>query len=91
MESFHALLKREWIHCFKIRDYDHAYQLVFEYISLFILGPEGGLAQQEIDFLVRKEVTCCSLGENILRWETAALLVAGLHSCLGQSEHREGV
>ncbi len=59
--------------------------------SLFILGPEGGLAQQEIDFLVRKEVTCCSLGENILRWETAALLVAGLHSCLGQSEHREGV
>ena len=35
VESFHALLKREWIHRFKIRDYDHAYQLVFEYIETF--------------------------------------------------------
>ncbi len=59
--------------------------------SLFILGPEGGLAKQEVDFLAQKEVEFCSLGENILRWETAALLVAGLHSCLGRPEHREKI
>ena len=35
VESFHALLKREWIHRFKIRDYDYAYQLIFEYIETF--------------------------------------------------------
>ncbi len=35
IESFHALLKREWINRFRIRDYEHAYKLVFEYIETF--------------------------------------------------------
>ena len=35
IESFHALLKREWINRFKIKDYNHAYKLVFEYIEAF--------------------------------------------------------
>ena len=35
MESFHALLKKEWLRRFKIKNYDHAYQLVFEYIETF--------------------------------------------------------
>jgi putative transposase len=35
IESFHALLKREWLYCFKIKDFDHAYRLVFEYIEAF--------------------------------------------------------
>ena len=35
IESFHALLKREWINRFKILDYNHAYRLVFEYIEAF--------------------------------------------------------
>jgi transposase InsO family protein len=35
IESFHALLKREWINRFKIFDYHHAYKLVFEYIETF--------------------------------------------------------
>lgn len=35
MESFHALLKREWISRFRIVDYSHAYRLVFEYIETF--------------------------------------------------------
>lgn len=35
IESFHSLLKREWINRFKIRDYNHAYKLVFEYIEAF--------------------------------------------------------
>lgn len=35
IESFHALLKREWLERFKIADYEHAYNLVFEYIEAF--------------------------------------------------------
>lgn len=35
IESFHALLKREWINRFKIFNYHHAYKLVFEYIETF--------------------------------------------------------
>ena len=35
IESFHALIKREWINRFKILDYSHAYRLVFEYIEAF--------------------------------------------------------
>lgn len=35
IESFHALIKREWINRFNIRNYNHAYRLVFEYIEAF--------------------------------------------------------
>ncbi|AJA48066.1 transposase for insertion sequence element IS904 [Clostridium pasteurianum DSM 525 = ATCC 6013] len=35
IESFHALIKREWINRFKIKNYVHAYDLVFEYIEAF--------------------------------------------------------
>ena len=35
IESFHALIKREWLNRFKITDYEHAYSLVFEYIETF--------------------------------------------------------
>ena len=35
IESFHSLIKREWLNNIKIRDYTHAYRLVFEYIEGF--------------------------------------------------------
>lgn len=35
IESFHALIKREWLGRFRIFDYQHAYKLVFEYIEMF--------------------------------------------------------
>ncbi len=35
IESFHSLTKREWLNRFKIKDYGHAYKLVFEYIDAF--------------------------------------------------------
>ena len=35
MESFHALIKREWLYRFEIKDYDHARRLTFEYINAF--------------------------------------------------------
>ena len=33
IESFHSLIKREWLNRFKIRDYDHAYRLVFVFLD----------------------------------------------------------
>ena len=35
IESFHALIKREWLNRFRIRDMEHARRLVFEYIDGF--------------------------------------------------------
>ena len=35
IESYHALIKREWLNRFKITNYEHAYRLVFEYIEGF--------------------------------------------------------
>ena len=35
IESFHALIKREWLKRFKVRDYQQAYHLIFEYIEAF--------------------------------------------------------
>lgn len=35
IESFHALIKREWLNRFRISDYDHAYRLIFEYVETF--------------------------------------------------------
>ena len=35
IESFHALIKREWLNRFKIFDYNHAYKLIFQYIETF--------------------------------------------------------
>lgn len=35
IESFHSLIKREWLNRFNIRNYNHAYRLIFEYIEAF--------------------------------------------------------
>jgi transposase InsO family protein len=35
IESFHAIIKREWLNRFKIRNIRHAHSLVFEYIETF--------------------------------------------------------
>ena len=35
IESFHSLIKREWLNRFSIQNYSHAYRLVFEYIEAF--------------------------------------------------------
>ncbi|WP_368495215.1 integrase core domain-containing protein [Mitsuokella jalaludinii] len=35
IESFHALIKCEWLNRFRIRDFNHAHSLIFEYIEAF--------------------------------------------------------
>ncbi len=50
----------------------------------FLIGPEGGFTPQEIEQASAAGVKPVSLGANILRIETAALLIAGLAVCGGQ-------
>ncbi len=45
---------------------------------LFVLGPEGGFAPEETEALIGAGITPVTLGQRILRWETAALLCLGL-------------
>ena len=45
---------------------------------LFVLGPEGGFSEREITRLIKADFTPVSLGNRILRWETAAMLCLGL-------------
>ncbi len=67
IESFHALIKREWINRFKILDYNHAYRLIFNYIEAFYntvrihshcgyLSPNQyeAVYKNELDILYRK-------------------------------------
>lgn len=35
IESFHSLIKREWLNRYKITDYTHVYRLIFEYMEGF--------------------------------------------------------
>ena len=35
IESFHSLIKREWLHRFRIQNHAQAHKLVFEYIECF--------------------------------------------------------
>ncbi|WP_374049919.1 MULTISPECIES: IS3 family transposase [unclassified Sedimentibacter] len=35
MESFYAIIKREWLNRFKIQGYQQAYKFVFEYIKIW--------------------------------------------------------
>lgn len=49
----------------------------FKRIFIFI-GPEGGWSEEEIGLFKLKEATLLSIGENILRTETAAIVALGL-------------
>ncbi|MCB5950931.1 IS3 family transposase [Enterococcus sp. BWT-B8] len=35
IESFHALIKREWLNRFTLKNFTHAYHMIFEYIETF--------------------------------------------------------
>lgn len=49
-----------------------------------VIGPEGGLAREEVEALLRRGAVPVSLGKNILRTETAAL------AALSVLLHRDG-
>ena len=45
---------------------------------LYIIGPEGGITQEEVNFLKENKAIETSLGKRILRAETAAIVVCGI-------------
>ena len=46
--------------------------------ALYTLGPEGGFSAREASLLTEAGSTPVSLGDRILRWETAAILTLGI-------------
>ena len=56
--------------------------------ALFVLGPEGGLTDAEARTCVDAGFLPVSLGERVLRWETAALTVLALGLlCAATTQH----
>ena len=43
----------------------------FKSVSI-IVGPEGGFSESEVESATKKGIKCCTLGNRILRTETAA-------------------
>ena len=61
IESFHSLIKREWLNRFKIVHYHHAYRRVFQYIETFyntirIHSHCGYLSPDEYEKRYRKKI-----------------------------------
>lgn len=46
--------------------------------TLYIIGPEGGLTEREVNIFKEAGCTPLSLGNSVLRWESAAMLCLGL-------------
>ncbi|MFW5794247.1 MAG: RsmE family RNA methyltransferase [Bacillota bacterium] len=46
--------------------------------TLFLIGPEGGFSDKEANYLLEKGFTAVSLGNTILRAETAAIYVTSI-------------
>lgn len=56
---------------------------------LMVLGPEGGMEDDEAEALFSAGFTARSLGNRVLRWETAALLGMGLAFWANQKRSAE--
>lgn len=52
--------------------------------TVYVIGPEGGFSTRELEALSRGGFQAASLGNRILRCETAAMLCLGLHWWLAQ-------
>lgn len=60
-------------------------QLARAGITIFVIGPEGGLAQWEVDALLEAGFQTVSLGSRVFRCETAATFCLALHCWAAQS------
>ena len=47
--------------------------------TLCVIGPEGGFSVREIEKLMAAGFKALSMGDRVLRWETAAMMALGLH------------
>ena len=46
--------------------------------TLLVIGPEGGFSPNEAETLAQAGIQAVSLGNRVLRWETAAIMALGL-------------
>lgn len=54
-------------------------ELGLEGNTICVIGPEGGFTPKEVELLIQAGFKTYTIGDRILRWETAALMVLGLH------------
>lgn len=54
--------------------------------TVYLIGPEGGFADREVEYFREAGFKTASLGERVLRCETAAILCLGLHWWAAQLE-----
>ncbi len=47
--------------------------------TICVIGPEGGFSPQEVELFKNAGFKTYTIGDRILRWETAAVMVLGLH------------
>lgn len=47
--------------------------------TICVIGPEGGFSPKEVELLKNAGFKTYTIGDRILRWETAAVMVLGLH------------
>lgn len=47
--------------------------------TLCVIGPEGGYTEREVEKMMAAGFTALSMGDRVLRWETAAMMALGLH------------
>lgn len=57
--------------------------------TLCVIGPEGGFSTREIEKLMAAGFSALSMGDRVLRWETAAMMALGLHWWQRQSPSRQ--
>lgn len=62
---------------FKLKDYMRKNPILKNQKILVIIGPEGGFSQREFAFFVQNKITTLSLGELILKAETAVITTLG--------------
>jgi 16S rRNA (uracil1498-N3)-methyltransferase len=62
---------------FKLKDYLRANPILKNEKVLVIIGPEGGFSQKEFELLEKENITTLSLGELILKAETAVIVALG--------------
>lgn len=62
---------------FKLKEYMKKNPILKNQKILVIIGPEGGFSQREFDFFKQNKITTLSLGELILKAETAVITALG--------------
>ncbi len=66
------------------KDYEHEEFLSAKHLgnegkTICVIGPEGGFSLKEINLFLANGFKTYSMGDRVLRWETAALMALGLH------------